>query len=128
MLKCTLFKLEKQSIETFEDWSHFLFVRFAYKLIYINKDYLMSLRKPLFIPLSAFIVSITLAVPSFAGTKIVNDDLMASPDEYTTLHSKVTTPKGTFACENSCVVDGDGNVSDCCGGEVWKKQADSIDG
>jgi hypothetical protein len=42
--------------------------------------------------------------------------------------NKVTTPKGTFSCQNSCVVDGDGNVSDCCGGEVWKKQADSIDG
>ena len=38
--------------------------------------------------------------------------------------SVVTTPKGTFRCDNACVVDEFGNVSDCCGGEVWKKVED----
>ena len=35
--------------------------------------------------------------------------------------STVTTPKGTFKCDNTCVVDSEGNVTDCCGGSVWKK-------
>jgi len=39
---------------------------------------------------------------------------------YTGAASTVTTPKGTFKCDNACVVDGDGNVSDSAGGHVWK--------
>ncbi|SET17937.1 hypothetical protein [Thalassotalea agarivorans] len=34
--------------------------------------------------------------------------------------STVITSKGTFRCENACVVDENGNVTDNAGGKVWK--------
>jgi len=49
--------------------------------------------------------------------------MLVATSMLTFAESTVTTPKGTFKCDNTCVVDEDGNVSDCCGGHVWKRQA-----
>ncbi|MGX9460782.1 hypothetical protein ACWXWU_05990 [Shewanella sp. A14] len=38
--------------------------------------------------------------------------------------SIVVTPKGTYKCDNVCVVDSHGNVTDCCGGSVWRKETE----
>jgi hypothetical protein len=40
--------------------------------------------------------------------------------------STVTTSQGTFKCDNTCVVDDEGGVTDCCGGSVWKKMEDTF--
>ena len=39
--------------------------------------------------------------------------------------SIVVTPKGTYKCDNVCVVDSHGNVTDCCGGSVWRKETEA---
>lgn len=47
---------------------------------------------------------------------------------FTLAESTVVTSQGTFKCDNACVVDSSGNVTDSAGGHVWKKQVPTIGG
>ncbi len=39
---------------------------------------------------------------------------------FVSAESTVVTTTGTYRCDNACVVDGSGGVTDSSGGRVWK--------